>query len=215
MVHPDTPNAHDLPAARLDEETMRALIALVVRGSVRGTPTSEHERLVEADLAMVKGPIIMPRPAGTELVAQRLRLPAGSEVERAVRQHFEVFLPINHALREICTAWQLLPDGTPNDHTDSAHDASVRDDLDDVDERIGRVLRRLTEAAPSLGHYRGELTAALERFDGGDATQLTSPLSASYHTVWMWLHQELLLMLGISRAEDERLEAQLVAGQSV
>jgi hypothetical protein len=41
---------------------------------------------------------------------------------------------------------------------------------------------------------------------------LTAPLSASYHTVWMWLHQELLIRLGIDRAEDERLEEALVNG---
>jgi hypothetical protein len=30
----------------------------------------------------------------------------------------------------------------------------------------------------------------------------------------MWLHQELLMLLGISRAEDERLEAELVRAQN-
>ena len=31
----------------------------------------------------------------------------------------------------------------------------------------------------------------------------------------MHLHQELLMLLGISRAEDERLETELVRGQKV
>jgi hypothetical protein len=198
-------------AAQLDEESREALIRLVVRGMIRGAVTPELQAVVDADLAMVKGPIVMAKPEGVAVVGEMLRLPAGSEVEQSVRALFESFLPVNHRLRELCTAWQLRPDGTPNDHSDAAYDASVRDDLDDVDDKIGRVLRRLTETLPSLGHYREELTAAVERFDDGDTGALTSPLSASYHTVWMWLHQELLLMLGISRAEDERLEAELVS----
>jgi hypothetical protein len=122
---------------------------------------------------------------------------------------------VNHELREVCSAWQLRPDGSPNDHADATYDASIRDRLDDVDDAIGRILRRMAEAQPRLGHYRTDLTAALEKLDDGDPSALTSPLSHSYHTVWMHLHQELLLLLGISRAEDERLEAELVRGQTV
>jgi hypothetical protein len=73
----------------------------------------------------------------------------------------------------------------------------------------------MAAVAPRLGHYREDLTTALDKLDGGDGSALTSPLSDSYHTVWMRLHQELLLLLGISRAEDERLENELVAGQKV
>ena len=90
----------------------------------------------------------------------------------------------------------------------------MRDRLDAIDTAIGKILRRLSAVEPSLGHYRDELTAALAKFDGGDGSALTSPLSASYHTVWMWLHQQLLLMLGISRAEDEKLEEELVAAKN-
>lgn len=200
---------------RLDDAAREALLQLIVRGMVRGAVTPAQQALVDDGLAMAKGPIVMPTPAGTELVQQLMRLPAGGPVEQALRPLFEAFRPINHQLRQICTAWQLRPDGTPNDHSDPGYDASVRDDLDDVDAAIGRVLRRFAEVVPELAQYRQHLTASLERFDAGDAGALTSPLSDSYHTVWMWLHQELLLLLGISRAEDERLEAEMVAGQKV
>ena len=36
----------------------------------------------------------------------------------------------------------------------------------------------------------------------------------SYHTVWMHLHQELILMLGLTRAEDEAREERLVGGRT-
>jgi hypothetical protein len=88
---------------------------------------------------------------------------------------FEKFLPVNRRLRELCTAWQLRPDGTANDHSDQAYDAGVRDQLDDVDSAVGRLLRRMVAEQPRLGHYREGLTAALEKLDAG---ALNSPLSA-------------------------------------
>ena len=51
---------------------------------------------------------------------------------------------------------------------------------------------------------------ALAKLDDGDDAWLASPLIDSYHTVWMHLHQELILMLGLSRAEDEAREERLV-----
>jgi hypothetical protein len=202
-------------AGQLDGPGRDALVQLVIRGMYRGPLSADQQALVDAGLAMAKGPLLMPTPAGTQAAQQATRLPESGDVEKALRPLFEKFLPVNHRLRELCTAWQLRPDGTPNDHTDAAYDASVRDQLDDVDTAIGRIIRRMAELVPQLGHYREDLTTSLEKFDDGDTDALTSPLSDSYHTVWMRLHQELLLLLGISRAEDERLEAELVAGSKV
>lgn len=199
-------------ATQLDDVTREALVGLVIRGMHRGAASPEQQALVDHGLAMAKGPLLMPTPAGTAAAHELTRLPAGGDEEKALRPLFEKFLPVNHALRELCTAWQLRPDGTPNDHSDAAYDASVRDRLDDIDDAIGRILRRMSDVTPRLAHYRDDLTASLERFDDGDTSMLTSPVTSSYHTVWMWLHQELLLLLGISRAEDEKLEAELVAG---
>jgi len=199
----------------LDEPTRDALLQLVIGGMHRGAASPAQQALVDAGLAMAKGPLLMPTPEGTAVAQEAIRLPSGGDEERALRPLFEKFLPVNHELREICSAWQLRPDGSTNDHSDAAYDASVRDRLDDVDDSVGRILRRMTEAQPRLGHYRADLTAALEKLDDGDPGAFTSPLSRSYHTVWMHLHQELLLLLGISRAEDEQLEAELVRGQKV
>jgi len=199
----------------LDGTTRDALVELVIQGMHRGAASPEQQQLVDAGLAMAKGPLIMPTPEGSAAAQQLTRLPAGGDDEKALRPLFEKFLPVNHELREICSAWQLRPDGSANDHGDAAYDASIRDRLDDVDASIGRILRRMADIQPRLGHYRADLTAALEKLDGGDHGALTSPLSRSYHTVWMHLHQEILMLLGISRAEDERLEAELVRGQKV
>lgn len=110
----------------------------------------------------------------------------------------------------MCTAWQCRPDGSVNDHSDSVYDAGVRESLEDVHEAIQPVLRRLERVLAGSGRYLTDLEEALDHFDDGAVKWLASPLCDSYHTVWMRLHQELLLVLGISRAEDEAREEELV-----
>jgi hypothetical protein len=193
----------------LAADSRTALTQLVLRGMHRGELSAAHQALVDAGLAIARGTVLMPSQPGVQTVSTMLRMDKG-ETEQKVYQLFTAFLPINRQLREVCTDWQRLPDGTPNEHTDATWDAGVRDRLESIDSAITRILKRLSAIDPTFENYRAELTEALERFDGGDQSALTSPLSASYHNVWMWLHQQLLLMLDISRAEDEKLEEQLV-----
>jgi hypothetical protein len=156
----------------------------------------------------------MPTQAGVQAVSGMLKCDEDTETHQKVYQLFTSFLPINRKLREVCTDWQRLPDGTPNDHTDATWDAGVRDRLEGIHSGIGRILKRLSAVDGSFERYRDQLGEALSRFDGGELSALASPISQSYHNVWMWLHQHLLLMLGISRKEDEELEEKLVREQT-
>lgn len=203
---PDSPGPSD-PA-------QQALISLVVRGMVRGAPDEATAGLVEQGLAMTKGPITMPTPDGTAAAGKLLRLPPDSQEKHELDTLFDGFLPINRRLRDVCSAWQSRPDGTPNDHSDGAYDDTVRDRLDDVHSAIGPVLRRMAGIEPRLAGYRPRLQAALDKFDEGESKWLASPLVDSYHTVWMHLHQELILMLGLTRADDEAREERLVSGRT-
>ncbi|MDQ1065312.1 hypothetical protein [Streptomyces canus] len=196
----------------IDPSLADAVIDLVLRGMWRGTPESVHRPLVDAGLAMVKGPMVLPTESAKQAAAQMLRIPAGSGQEAQITAVYEAFLPVNRKIREVCTAWQCRPDGSVNDHGDSVYDAEVRELLEDVHEAIQPVLRRLERLLADSGRYLTGLEEALDRFDDGDRQWLASPLCDSYHTVWMRLHQELLLVLGISRAEDEAREEQLVRG---
>ena len=110
----------------------------------------------------------------------------------------------------MCSAWQTHPDGTPNDHSDAEYDDGVRAQLAEVHSAIGPVLDDLTAAIPRLSGYAPRLQEALDKFSSGENGWLASPLYDSYHTVWMHLHQELILMLGLTRAEDEAREERLV-----
>jgi hypothetical protein len=154
--------------------------------------------------------MVLPTERARTIASRILRVSAGSEQEEQITAAYEAFLPVNRKLREVCTAWQCLPDGTANDHSDSVYDAGVRESLEDVHEAIQPVLRRLAGLPEGSGRYVTALEDALDRFDDGAAEWLASPLCDSYHTVWMRLHQELLLVLGISRAQDEALEEELV-----
>jgi hypothetical protein len=201
-------------AAPEPDPLQQALISLVIRGMARGAPDEATAALAAQGLAMVKGPITMPTLEGTAAVAALLRLPAGSPQEQDLDKLFDGFLPVNRRLRDVCSAWQTRPDGTPNDHSDGAYDDTVRDRLDEVHSAIGPVLRRMAAVEPRLGGYRPRLQEALDKFDDGESSWLASPLMDSYHTVWMHLHQELFLMLGLTRADDEAREERLVSGRT-
>jgi len=194
----------------LSDATQQALISLAIRGMLRGAPDEATAALIDQGLAMSKGPITMPTPAGTSAAGELLRLPQGSEQEAEVDKLFDAFLPVNRRLRDVCSAWQTRADGTPNDHNDTGYDDSVRERLDGVHSAIGPILRRLSVQDPSLSTYRARLQEALDKFDDGDHSWLASPVKDSYHTVWMQLHQQLILMLGLTRAEDEAREQRLV-----
>lgn len=196
----------------LTDEQRAALVAMVVRGMARGEANAEQAALAEAGLILVKGPMMMPTPAGTALVAEQLRLPDDAPERERIMATFHRFLPVNRQLRDLCTAWQVRPDGGVNDHSDEGYDADIRDRLDDIDDSVGPLLKRFSEDIPSMSVYRARLTEALERLDDGDDAWLASPLIDSYHTVWMHLHQELLLTIGMTRKEDEELEERLVSG---
>ena len=193
-----------------DEPLTEAVVDLVLRGMWAGGPASERRPLVEAGLATVKGPVLLPTERAKSAVARLLRVPAGSEQEKLITAAYEAFLPVNRKIRDVCTAWQCRPDGTANDHSDDVYDAGVRESLEDVHEAVQPVLRRLDRVLAGSGRYLTDLEDALDRFDDGGPQWLASPLCDSYHTVWMRLHQELLLVLGISRAEDEAREEELV-----
>jgi len=202
----------DVSDSTLMDHTARdALVTLVIRGVIRGEPDEATATLVEQGLAMVKGPITMATPAGTAAAGQLLRVVPDGEAEQKIDLLFDGFLPINRRLREVCSAWQTRPDGSTNDHSEASYDDGIRDRLDDVHSTIGPILRRLAEVEPRLSTYRPRLQAALDRFDDGESSWLASPLMDSYHTVWMHLHQELILMLGLTRAEDEAREERLVS----
>jgi len=189
-----------------------ALVGLVIKGMYRGPVSAELQAVVDAGQAVAKGPMVMPTPAGIAEAGRLVRLPEGSEQEQALMDFLRAYLPGNRRRRELCPASQCRPDGSANDHSDAQYDARIRDQLEDIHTDVSKLLRRAGKTTPELLDHRDRLRVALERFDDGDTASLTSPMTDGYHTVWMWLHQLVLMLLGLTRAQDEALEEELVAG---
>ncbi|GLY64884.1 transcriptional regulator [Amycolatopsis taiwanensis] len=140
--------------------------------------------------------------AGRAADAERIT----AELERAgarpaVVAAFDRFLVLNPELLDLCTAWQLRTvdgEAVVNDHRDPAYDARVLDRFADLHQRALPVLADLEAALPRFGRYRARLAFALDRARAGELGYVAD-LTASYHTIWAELHEDLLATLGIPR----------------
>jgi hypothetical protein len=112
---------------------------------------------------------------------------------------YERFMVLNPELLDLCTAWQTGPDGALlNDHDDPDYDGRVLARFGDLDQRVGEILDDLTELLPRFGRYRDRLGLALARARSGELEYVTDS-TASYHSVWFQLHEDLLVTLGRPR----------------
>lgn len=127
--------------------------------------------------------------------------------QERVMAGYTVFVGHNRDLKQICTAWQLrtLPDGTTevNDHSDREYDDGVVERLATHHRRCDSMFIQLREGLTRFDGYRHRLDEALERLSTGEAAAFATPMSASYHCVWMELHQDLLITLGRERDEAD------------
>jgi hypothetical protein len=138
------------------------------------------------------------RAAASERITNELD---SAQARGAVTAAYERFLVLNPELLDLCTAWQLRAvDGimSANDHSDPAYDARVLARFADLDRRAAAVCAELSAALPRFGRYRVRLTAALDRALSGEL-EYVADSTASYHTVWAELHEDLLATLGMQR----------------
>ena len=189
----------------LSEEAFGLLHDLRLRGFLPAKGVAAEDELVGAGLSMTRGTNVAMTPAGREAHAAWARLEPGSEQEASARTAYERFLAMNVEFLRICTDWQLKPGNEPNDHSDAAYDFKVLERLDRLDERAGKLLDGLAKAVPRFAGYRSRLSDALDRISD-DRAWLASPRCDSYHTVWMQLHEDLLIAVGVNRADEPQPE---------
>jgi pyruvate,orthophosphate dikinase len=115
---------------------------------------------------------------------------------------YEDFCVFNAELKQIMTAWQLRPDGTPNDHHDAGYDNAVLERIADLHERVRPLLQRLAPLSPRLAAYDVRLDRAAARVAGGDYGYVARIIADSYHTVWFELHEDLLSLAGLTRQAE-------------
>ena len=185
-----------------DDATFRLLHEIRLRGVVEVDTSEIVTRLIDHGYAARSARGIRITTEGRAIHASWARLSENGEDERVARRAYQRFLPLNLELLRICNDWQVRPGGVPNDHRDPHYDWSVLDRAHTLDERIAPVVSRLGRAVERFAAYRPRLAAALTRADDGESEWLTSPRLDSYHTVWMQLHEDLLLALGAERESE-------------
>ncbi|HKE76716.1 MAG TPA: hypothetical protein VKB57_24065 [Acidimicrobiales bacterium] len=145
----------------------------------------------------------------TELGAGRVDELYARERERAgpvVEDVYAAFAPINDDIKQIVTDWQMRTVGGQlviNDHRDRGHDEGVVARLRRADATASAALGPLTAALPRFEVYPRRLRRAVTLIDDGDHSMIAAPVKDSYHTVWFELHEELIILAGRNRADEE------------
>jgi hypothetical protein len=115
---------------------------------------------------------------------------------------YHEFCDHNDELKEIITDWQMRDGSTPNDHADADYDQQVLARLHGLHERVSPLLDRIAATAPRLAHYPDRLAHADKAIADGDLTFVSRPITDSYHTVWFELHEDLIGLAGLTRADE-------------
>jgi hypothetical protein len=179
------------PVAGLDDPSYLLLHEIRLRGVVVVGDDPRAVELVARGFVVTSARGVRLTPEGREADAAWARLAAGSDDEQAVQRAYTRFLPLNRELLRICHDWQLKPG-----------DWSVFDRARGLDERIGPIVNGVSKRVDRFATYRPQLKDALARVDEGANEWMTSPRCDSYHTVWMRLHEDLLLALGAERSAE-------------
>jgi hypothetical protein len=116
---------------------------------------------------------------------------------------YERFSALNTKFKHVCTDWQVRAgaDGAliPNEHDDVAYDAAVIARLEEIHASASGVCSELAPCFSRAARYQDRLATALAALEAGDRDRFTRPLCGSYHDVWMELHQDLIVTLGLAR----------------
>jgi hypothetical protein len=139
-------------------------------------------------------------PQGRERHAAALAADAAT-VRDALQPHYPAFLGLNESFKVLCGEWQLR-DGAPNDHTDDVYDKSVIERLLAIDHDVQPVAGAVGAEVGRMAPYAPRLASAAQRVADGDHHLFTGVMVGSYHDVWMELHEDLILTLGIERGTE-------------
>jgi hypothetical protein len=195
-------------------EHLRLLQALRLKGRVEMEPLAAASGLSEGDCAAIAGELteqglaeeargkLKLTPTGREQLADLLSRERESVDQTTLKELYHAFDEHNSALKSLMTRWQLKDESTPNDHTDPAYDQAIVADLAKLDAGFQPLLQQMVHAAPRLAHYPDRFTGALHKVKDGDHSWFAKPLADSYHTVWFELHEDLIGLAGLSRADE-------------
>jgi hypothetical protein len=186
----------------LDDPAWALLHELRLRGTIGDVDDVTVDVLVTQGYAVRIRALVAITADGRERHAAWARCAPGSPTEATLHTAYERFLPLNGELLRLCHDWQVRTGNVVNDHLDAEYDWAVIDRLRALHERSSPVTRSMASAIDRFGQHRERLRAAVRKVEAGEPEWFTSPRIDSYHTVWMQLHEDLLLALGIERSSE-------------
>ncbi|KUI29248.1 hypothetical protein [Mycobacterium sp. GA-2829] len=195
-----------------DELTILRLVAIkgrvspdAVAGSLGADPSEVTAQLDD----FAQRELLKPTPMGYRITTsgrERCTELVAAERDQAdsatVKEIYGAFTDYNADLKTIITDWQTRGPDEPNDHADAEYDDSVLQRLQALHEKVLPLLDRIAEAAPRLSHYKIRLVKAADAVAAGDHGFVSKPIVDSYHTVWFELHEDLIGLAGLTRAEE-------------
>ncbi len=163
----------------------------VDRATAALTDIAEEELVVERTGGRRPGWMLSPtgRALHEELLAEGLDSSAKEELAGA----YEGFLALNATIKEISSRWQAI--------TDDADRFELIEEVHEVHPDALDALNSAGKVAGRFSRYGERLDEALERVES-DPRFMVSPAVDSYHTVWFEAHEDFLLTLGRTRAQE-------------
>ncbi|MCA2292844.1 MarR family transcriptional regulator [Mycobacterium timonense] len=188
-----------LQAVRLKGRIAEADLPATV-GADPAQVTTTVEKLTQSGM-LVNGKMLRISPGGRERLNVLLAAERATINPEAIAAAYDDFRGVNADFKALVSDWQVK-DGEPNTHLDIGYDAAVLKRLDRVHQKVMPIIATAATQVPRLVSYAAKLEGALGKLKAGDVAWLTRPIIDSYHTVWFELHEELILLTGLTR-EDE------------
>jgi hypothetical protein len=130
---------------------------------------------------------------GRERHAAELAQAHPEDTRETLAEFYEDFLALNDDVKGLAARWQ---------HAASDDDRfELLGRLEDIHEMAEKALSRTGDVVPRFERYCRRLGAALQKIED-DPRFFVSPLVDSYHNVWFECHEDFLLTLGRTRAEE-------------
>ncbi|WP_433755182.1 pyruvate, phosphate dikinase [Nocardia sp. CA-135398] len=208
----DLPNPREASGNKVSELAVLRLIG--IKGRVQPDAIAASLPIAEAEAAsrtadfVTRGlcastPVgVRLTPRGREQLAQLLEHERADLDRRDLAAAYDEFCEFNAELKAVITAWQMKDPSTVNDHSDNNYDAAVLARLTTLHAGVTPLVERIGTIAPRLAPYTDRLARAVERINGGDHSWVARPVMDSYHTVWFELHEDLIGLCGLSRADE-------------
>jgi hypothetical protein len=172
--------------ASLGEDPVEILDFLVSAGHVRRIEPDGLYRLL---------------PSGESRHRVLLEDYADERVRSTLSERYGRFRPANDEVKELCGAWQVRGT-TLNDHADARYDEECINRLIRVYAAARPVLEGFAHAVPRMARYIERLDDATGAVVDGRFDRFTGVMCESVHDIWMELHEDLLILLGIDRVEE-------------